>query len=165
MSAALKPLLALRRNRESQAQTRMGAAANALRAAEDGLARLGRDSVALDADVAATIDALYRQSVGARLSRGELDMLAARVEGQYQRQAAMRERIAAARQTVEERDLAAAEARTALAAARRDTMKLQQMVETMEREAAARAEAQAEDEATSLPRPAQIRSRQGENQP
>lgn len=147
MSAQLKQLLALRRDRHSQAQTRMSAAAHALGEARDQLARLRQDSIRLDGDVAATIDRLYRDSVGARLTLGGLELLAARVEGQYRRQAEMRARIKAAEKVVAERTAVAEQARADLTLASRNVEKLDQMVGVLAAEAAARAEANAEDEA------------------
>lgn len=147
MSAQLRQLLALRRDRHRQAQTRMSAAASALAEARDALTRLRADSRWLDGDVAATIQRLYQDSVGARLNLGGLELLAARVEGQYRRQADMRARIKAMEKQVAERESLAEDARADLTLASRNVEKLDQMVGVLAAEADARAEANAEDEA------------------
>lgn len=100
MSKSLTQLLSLRRNREQQAAIQLQRALARQREHEKALARAYDTATETAKAATARIAELYRQCVNDRLSRGDLDLLGAQVDGQYARAAETRAAVLTAEKTL-----------------------------------------------------------------
>lgn len=147
MSRALPQLLALRRTREQQAAAQLQRAVARHREQEELLARMEVREKETEMAVATQIAHLYRQCVNLRLSRADLDLLMAKVDGQYALEAEMHAAVVAAGKELAAIAAEVEAARKLMLERSRNVQKLDLIVDTLRVEAERAAEVTAEAEA------------------
>lgn len=147
MTRALPQLLALRRTREQQAAAQLQRVMARHREQEELLARMEVREKETEVAVATHIAQLYRQCVNISLSRADLDLLAAKVDGQYALEAEMHAAVLAAGKDLAAIAAEAEAARKVMLERSRNVQKLDLIVDNLRAEAERAAEIIAESEA------------------
>lgn len=147
MTQAIAQLLALRRMREQQAAAQLQSVVARHRQQQDLLAEMKVREQETAVAVASRIAELYRLCVNDRLSRGDLDLLAAKVNGQYLLEAEMHAAVAGAGKTLAAMAVDVDAARRLLLDRSRNVQKLDLIQDNLRMAAERAAEIAAEAEA------------------
>lgn len=147
MTKSLEQLLTLRRMREQQAEAQLQCAMARRLDHERVLERLRREERETVAEVTDRVTQLYQSCIGNPMHNADLDLLAARVDGQYRREADIHASVAAAAEIHADLSATVAAARKVVTERGRNVQKLDLILGDLRQRSDQIAEIMAESEA------------------